>query len=139
MSRVGKMPIPIPSGVNVTVDDAEITVAGGKGTLEHQVILRVGEERSPAKIDKGFLSQSTKGVQEPGNLCWRVTREQARAVQHVVILQAQRGRNGDSVFTQRLAVQNSVRGSERRAQPGNQDVGIEDDEHGLESTVAAAQ
>jgi large subunit ribosomal protein L6 len=34
MSRVGKSPIPIPSGVNVTVDDAEITVAGGKGTLK---------------------------------------------------------------------------------------------------------
>jgi large subunit ribosomal protein L6 len=38
MSRVGKMPIPIPSGVNVTVDAAEITVAGGKGTLKQFTI-----------------------------------------------------------------------------------------------------
>ena len=34
MSRIGKMPITIPSGVTVTVDDKEITVAGSKGTLK---------------------------------------------------------------------------------------------------------
>lgn len=34
MSRVGKQPIALPSGVTITVDDAKITVAGGKGTLE---------------------------------------------------------------------------------------------------------
>src|ERR1700744_2236421 len=34
MSRVGKQPIAIPSGVTITVDADKITVAGGKGTLE---------------------------------------------------------------------------------------------------------
>jgi large subunit ribosomal protein L6 len=34
MSRVGKLPIAIPSGVTITIDPAEITVAGGKGTLK---------------------------------------------------------------------------------------------------------
>jgi len=34
MSRVGKMPIAIPSGVTIAIDDSEITVAGGKGTLK---------------------------------------------------------------------------------------------------------
>jgi large subunit ribosomal protein L6 len=34
MSRVGKLPIAVPSGVTITVDDSEITVAGGKGTLK---------------------------------------------------------------------------------------------------------
>lgn len=33
MSRIGKLPITIPSGVTITVDDAQITVAGSKGTL----------------------------------------------------------------------------------------------------------
>jgi large subunit ribosomal protein L6 len=33
MSRVGKLPIAIPSGVTITVDPDTITVAGGKGTL----------------------------------------------------------------------------------------------------------
>jgi len=34
MSRIGKSPIPVPSGVEVTVDGAYITVTGPKGTLE---------------------------------------------------------------------------------------------------------
>ncbi len=34
MSRVGKLPIAIPSGVTITIDPSEITVAGGKGTLK---------------------------------------------------------------------------------------------------------
>lgn len=33
MSRIGKLPIAIPSGVTITVDPDTITVAGGKGTL----------------------------------------------------------------------------------------------------------
>lgn len=33
MSRVGKLPIAIPSGVTITIEDSLITVAGGKGTL----------------------------------------------------------------------------------------------------------
>jgi large subunit ribosomal protein L6 len=34
MSRIGKLPIAIPSGVIITVDLAEITVSGSKGTLK---------------------------------------------------------------------------------------------------------
>ena len=34
MSRVGKLPIAIPSGVTITIDPSEITIAGGKGTLK---------------------------------------------------------------------------------------------------------
>lgn len=33
MSRVGKLPIKVPSGVTITVDDALITVNGSKGSL----------------------------------------------------------------------------------------------------------
>jgi len=35
MSRIGKMPIAIPSGVEVTLDGTHVTVKGPKGTLEH--------------------------------------------------------------------------------------------------------
>ena len=35
MSRIGKKPIPIPSGVDVTIDGSHVTVKGPKGTLEH--------------------------------------------------------------------------------------------------------
>jgi len=34
MSRIGKQPIPIPSGVTITVDADFVTVAGAKGTLK---------------------------------------------------------------------------------------------------------
>jgi large subunit ribosomal protein L6 len=37
MSRVGKSPILVPSGVDVTVDGADVTVTGPKGTLSRTV------------------------------------------------------------------------------------------------------
>ena len=36
MSRIGKNPISIPSGVTVTVDENLVTVKGPKGTLSRQ-------------------------------------------------------------------------------------------------------
>jgi large subunit ribosomal protein L6 len=33
MSRIGKLPIKVPSGVTITVDDHNVTVVGPKGTL----------------------------------------------------------------------------------------------------------
>jgi large subunit ribosomal protein L6 len=38
MSRIGKLPIPVPSGVDVTIDGRDITVKGPKGTLSHTVV-----------------------------------------------------------------------------------------------------
>ena len=38
MSRIGKMPIAIPAGVDVTIDGAEVSVKGPKGSLSHTVI-----------------------------------------------------------------------------------------------------
>ena len=37
MSRIGKAPIPVPSGVDVTVADRTITVKGPKGTLDRVI------------------------------------------------------------------------------------------------------
>ncbi len=37
MSRIGKLPIPVPSGVEVTLDEQVVTVKGPKGTLSHTV------------------------------------------------------------------------------------------------------
>jgi large subunit ribosomal protein L6 len=33
MSRIGRLPIPVPSGVDVTIDGRQVTVKGPKGTL----------------------------------------------------------------------------------------------------------
>ena len=38
MSRIGKMPIAIPSGVDVAVDGQHVTVKGPKGELAHTVV-----------------------------------------------------------------------------------------------------
>ena len=35
MSRIGRLPITVPSGVDVTIDGARISVKGPKGQLEH--------------------------------------------------------------------------------------------------------
>ena len=37
MSRIGKLPVPVPSGVDVTIDGRNVTVKGPKGTLSHVV------------------------------------------------------------------------------------------------------
>ena len=33
MSRIGKLPVPVPSGVDVAIDGPLVTVKGPKGTL----------------------------------------------------------------------------------------------------------
>jgi large subunit ribosomal protein L6 len=37
MSRIGKIPVPVPAGVDVTIDGDQVTVKGPKGTLTHTV------------------------------------------------------------------------------------------------------
>ena len=37
MSRIGKLPITVPSGVDVAVEESTVTVKGPKGTLSHTV------------------------------------------------------------------------------------------------------
>ena len=37
MSRIGRMPVTIPSGVDVSIDGRDVVVKGPKGTLQHTV------------------------------------------------------------------------------------------------------
>jgi large subunit ribosomal protein L6 len=37
MSRIGRLPIPVPSGVDVTIEGRTVTVKGPKGSLAHTV------------------------------------------------------------------------------------------------------
>jgi len=54
MSRIGKLPITIPSGVEVTIDGQRVEVKGPKGTLQHQV----AEPIKVARNDDGQLEVS---------------------------------------------------------------------------------
>ena len=37
MSRIGRLPVPIPSGVEIALDGQQVSVKGPKGTLQHFV------------------------------------------------------------------------------------------------------
>ncbi|MHA6805819.1 50S ribosomal protein L6 [Salinifilum ghardaiensis] len=45
MSRIGKLPITVPSGVEVTIDGQQVTVNGPKGTLEQVIPEPINVER----------------------------------------------------------------------------------------------
>ena len=45
MSRIGKLPISVPSGVDLSIDGRTVTVKGPKGTLSHTVIEPITVER----------------------------------------------------------------------------------------------
>ena len=51
MSRIGKQPIAIPSGVTVTISDGnEVTVKGSKGTLSQKVNQNIKVEQKDGQI-----------------------------------------------------------------------------------------
>jgi large subunit ribosomal protein L6 len=45
MSRIGKLPVTVPAGVDVTIDGQTVTVKGPKGTLSHTVVEPIKVER----------------------------------------------------------------------------------------------
>jgi len=51
MSRIGKMPVTVPSGVDVKIDGQNVTVKGSKGELARTFHERVGFE-----MDEGVLT-----------------------------------------------------------------------------------
>ena len=51
MSRIGRMPITIPAGVDVTIDGADITVKGPKGTLSHTMASPITAEIKDGTIE----------------------------------------------------------------------------------------
>jgi large subunit ribosomal protein L6 len=54
MSRIGRLPVAVPSGVEVTLDGQLVQVRGPKGTLQH----RVKEPITVARAENGELEVS---------------------------------------------------------------------------------
>jgi large subunit ribosomal protein L6 len=48
MSRIGKYPVPVPSGVDVTIEGQTVTVKGPKGELSHTVAAPIVVRRDDA-------------------------------------------------------------------------------------------
>ena len=51
MSRIGKMPVAVPAGVDITIDGALVTVKGPKGTLSHTVAEPITVEKSEQGLE----------------------------------------------------------------------------------------
>ena len=68
MSRIGRIPVPVPAGVDVTIDDRLVTVKGPKGTLSHTVAAPLVVDRDDAgalvvtRPDDERLSRSLHGL-----------------------------------------------------------------------------
>jgi large subunit ribosomal protein L6 len=68
MSRIGKQPITVPSGVDVTIDGLAVRVKGPKGQLEHRLVGDVSIERdgdalNVSRADDTRSNRSLHGLQ----------------------------------------------------------------------------
>ncbi len=67
MSRVGKSPIPIPSGVEVTIEGSRVAIKGPKGELAHEApesitIAREGDEIVVTRPDDERENRALHGL-----------------------------------------------------------------------------
>lgn len=68
MSRIGRIPVPVPAGVDVAIDDRVVTVKGPKGTLSHTIAAPLTVDRDDAgalvvtRPDDERLSRSLHGL-----------------------------------------------------------------------------
>jgi large subunit ribosomal protein L6 len=51
MSRIGKLPVPVPTGVDIAIDGALVTVKGPKGSLSHTVADPIVVEQGEGVLD----------------------------------------------------------------------------------------
>lgn len=69
MSRIGKLPVTVPSGVDVTLSDSTVVVKGPKGTLQQHVLPVV-----EIKLDAGVLQVNRKNDEKSGKSAHGLTR-----------------------------------------------------------------
>jgi large subunit ribosomal protein L6 len=64
MSRIGKLPIPVPSGVNVEIDGQQITIKGPKGSLTHIVSepIKVAQEDGTLNVVRPDDERTSKAL-----------------------------------------------------------------------------
>jgi large subunit ribosomal protein L6 len=67
MSRIGRLPIPVPSGVDVAIDGRRVTVTGPKGTLTRDLppvigVAREGDQVVVTRPTEDKLHKSLHGL-----------------------------------------------------------------------------
>ena len=64
MSRIGNAPVPVPSGVEVSVSGLDVTVKGPKGTLEHTIpeVISISVEDGEATVTRADDERDSKAL-----------------------------------------------------------------------------
>ncbi len=54
MSRIGRLPINIPNGVNVTIDESLVSVSGAKGKLSQSILqgIKIIQENDVLRVNR---------------------------------------------------------------------------------------
>ena len=91
MSRIGRIPVPVPAGVDVTIEGNVVTVQGPKGTLTHTIAapIQVARDEAGALVvtrpDDERVSRSLHGLTRTllANLVTGVTEGYAKTLEIV--------------------------------------------------------
>jgi large subunit ribosomal protein L6 len=70
MSRIGKLPVAVPSGVNVTLGEGEVVVKGPKGELRQAFLAQIVD----VKLEDGKVVVDRKGDAKPHRAAHGLTR-----------------------------------------------------------------
>jgi len=105
MSRIGRMPIPVPSGVDITVDGQQVTVKGPKGTLSHTLAEPISIEQQDGTLlvtrpDDERASRSLHGLSRTlvANMVVGVTDGYAKTMEIVGVGYRVQARGSDLEF-----------------------------------------
>src|SRR5574341_863396 len=69
MSRIGKKPVAVPSGVTAQVNGQEVKIKGPKGELKHVLV-----DAIIAKLDKGGIEISLREDTKEARALWGMSR-----------------------------------------------------------------
>ncbi|MBF0134723.1 MAG: 50S ribosomal protein L6 [Magnetococcus sp. DMHC-1] len=79
MSRIGKKPIPVPSGVDVKVDHQTVSIKGKRGTLT-----RTFHQDVEIHVESGTIRVSPRRDDREGKALWGLTRSLLNNMVHGV-------------------------------------------------------
>jgi large subunit ribosomal protein L6 len=71
MSRIGKKPVPVPSGVTATVSGQKVTVKGPKGELSFTCPEQIKVSKTDSGVEVGIVEES-----KPARAMWGMARTQ---------------------------------------------------------------
>ena len=74
MSRIGKKPVAMPSGVSANVEGQTLTVKGPKGTLSMALL----DDLVSTKIEDGAISVTPVAVSQRNRAAWGMQRTQVQ-------------------------------------------------------------